>query len=446
MSESIESKKKKARLRFFRNDSGELVQFLGAFAYKFAWDVHTMSQAAEGYVLLDVKDRGDGVIHINEEFIKKDDYTFGNLCFLVSHECLHILNKHGVRRNRRDPKLWNVACDHCVDRDLSEIKAFAPYHGQYNVVEKLNQEQPKCTAEQAYTWLMKNTKRVSVQFNPQTGMLEVEDMSNGKKWTVNPQTGGADDEKLSPEERETLRQITEQCLTEARSLHQGMKMKGNSGGEFAEYLENLLKVEIPWQYLLEKAIKTNVQMVMEDLSWSSPNKFLRPLGITLPGAYLSESKDVIGTLAIGIDTSGSIDKETLKEFAGIIYESMRFFEKVLVIVHDVQIHQVKEFDKDNIAEFYEFVEKEGFKGRGGTSHSYLFEYMERKIWDDDEKRDELSMFISLTDGYSDIEGIWGNYKFLKNSPCVFLIDGDHELNFGTAKNIDVIHIKKDKDN
>jgi predicted metal-dependent peptidase len=38
--------------------------------------------------------------------------------FLVGHEVLHVVYDHMGRRGTRDPQLWNIADDYCVNADL----------------------------------------------------------------------------------------------------------------------------------------------------------------------------------------------------------------------------------------------------------------------------------------------------------------------------------------
>jgi predicted metal-dependent peptidase len=56
-------------------------------------------------------------IYYSEQFLERldpDEIIFG-----VLHELMHILLKHGLRRNGRDPELWNVACDHKINLTLA---------------------------------------------------------------------------------------------------------------------------------------------------------------------------------------------------------------------------------------------------------------------------------------------------------------------------------------
>jgi len=103
--------------------------------------------------------------------------------------------------------------------------------------------------------------------------------------------------------------------------------------------------------------------------------------LNLPGYSLIQETEGTGTLIITVDSSASISKRNLKQFSSIIENSMIHFQNIHLIVHDVTIHQRKIFDKDRISDFYNFISIEGYSGRGGTSHRYVFEEIQKKYWE-----------------------------------------------------------------
>jgi len=165
------------------------------------------------------------------------------------------------------------------------------------------------------------------------------------------------------------------------SLFENIKTQGNLPEYLTTYLDELLKVEIPWETLVEKSIKTNIIMKPDDRSWRSLNKFFMPHRLNLPGTSLTQELEGTGTLIVGCDSSASISHKDLKKFSGIIETSMIHFKTIHLIVHDTIIHQRKMFDKDTIHEFYRFISDEGYRGRGGTSHKYLFEEVQTEYWE-----------------------------------------------------------------
>ena len=56
--------------------------------------------------------------YYNSEFV--NNLPLKQLEFLLGHEVLHAVYDHMGRRGNRDPKLWNIADDYCVNWDLVE--------------------------------------------------------------------------------------------------------------------------------------------------------------------------------------------------------------------------------------------------------------------------------------------------------------------------------------
>jgi predicted metal-dependent peptidase len=56
------------------------------------------------------------------------------LNFLFGHEVLHCVYDHFGRRGDRDPKIWNIANDFCVNADLVEAQGWrVDYHSACTV-------------------------------------------------------------------------------------------------------------------------------------------------------------------------------------------------------------------------------------------------------------------------------------------------------------------------
>ena len=434
---NLAEKVKKARLKLYTKG----LLFFGIMAYKFTWKFEKPQvdfwEAMVKFNPNQLDQLESGSITYNQNLVENSDYTYENLAFVTCHELLHILNKHGNRKADRRHDVWNVACDHVVEVELKKMNnIFTPYKNKYNIVPELEKEMPGCTAERAYKWLMEHNSYPSrIQKNPQTGMIQVQDQHGNTMFEVQPMQGGSDSKGQTPQK---VKGMVDQFVSEARSIFTDMKNKGNVPSNMVEYLDKILKVEIPWEDLLEKAIKTSVIMKPDGRSWRSLNKYYLGIGMTLPGYDYVEENDGVGKLVIHLDRSGSINRDELKKFAYIIKKSMQYFKNVHVLVHDVDIHTERIFNKDDIGQFWYFIKNE-LKGGGGTSHSYVFKKTQ-EIWDED--LDSLSMVISLTDNYSDIEHIYKDYEWIKNNvPLVILTTTNNILNldekFGNIEQIEI---------
>lgn len=451
---SVLSKKiQNARIKLFKKSEG--LSFFGACSYMFDWSIHPMPGSyAEGYVLFDKESHKveDGTIHINEDLVIKNDYTHIHLAYIICHELLHILGKHGVRKGSREHHVWAAACDHVVERDLKQhANAVQPYDGAYHMFEELHNESKNCTVEYAYEWLQKQIQagKIKVVLVPGDGNGDMVEVTgpNGMKFMVSAQFGGVDNKQIKGDTLQAI-QTNEKIVSEARALHQTLKAKGDQSGSLTSLLDKILAVKIPWEVLLEKAIKTNVILKPDERSWKNPNKIWRPHGIILPGVTTSEDRDGTGIIIYCTDSSGSMSDKELKKCSSVTEQSFQFFKEVWLYVHDTSVHQKKIFDKDEKHMFYHFLKNEGYKGRGGTSHLDVFQKIQDEVWDNNGLRDDLSMVICLTDGYSDIEKVITNKKleWLKVTPVVFIISGSYNLDLSQYEKMTTLYIDGDRNN
>lgn len=437
----------KAKLKMFRQE----LLFFGLTSIKFLWNKHEFDESVEGYVCLDYKtdQTFDRMIHLNSKYLDNNDYTHINLAWLIIHEVLHVLHRHGSRGKNKKKEIWAVATDHVIERTIKSWmhdgkQILRPYKDNYNIVNDLHKALPRCSEEEAYDWLHKNKQFITIKIKGGG------DGSNGNGQEDNgpnvaqviDQHGNVLQESVIHEDKDTPAHNNEvdNIISEARATLQTLKDRGVGTSGMVSYLEKLLKIEIPWETILRKCIKTNVIYKPTDRAWYRPNKFLRPIGIYTPGESLEESKEGVGILVLHVDTSGSMSDKELKKALHVIMESLQYFEKIVAIIADYSIHDIKEFEKDDFTSFWAFVKK-GLKGRGGTSHKKVFEYCQDKIYDEDP--DMFSMFISFTDGYSDIDHQINNYPWCKRVPMIFLMTSDYNLD-NVKKNyskLEVINVK-----
>jgi predicted metal-dependent peptidase len=178
--------------------------------------------------------------------------------------------------------------------------------------------------------------------------------------------------------------------------------RGMEGGNLLQYIKELVKIEIPWNELLEIAIKSHTIPSIEERSWKNPMKRMRVHGITIPG----EGTDVTAsTMVVIIDTSGSVGDDDLAKFLSICTDSLIHFDRLVVIQHDSAITKTTIVDKENME--FGLDDVAHFAGRGGTSHTEVFVRLE-EMWQED---DEVGLVVMLTDFYSDVEENWRSGKF-----------------------------------
>lgn len=414
-----EDKLKKAKIKLFKSAEG--LKFFGILSQKFNYHIIEEDSSVEGYVQFkeDTKD-----IYLNKIYLEKNEYTHDNLIALIIHEILHILFKHnsGKRKENKVIYIWNLACDHVVEKELKKLN-LEPFGG-YRIIEEYEQINPNPRAEDVYEWLLNNSNSKETK----RGKNFIEYKIKTKKDNNEYKTIVLDKDDTIDEKEE------KRFLAEATSLKEILKDKGNIPGKLVELLDELLKVEIPWDELLDKSIKTKAPIDNSLRCWKKPSIYFIPHNIIIP-SELPEDEEQCETLYISIDTSASISKEELKKFADIVNQSINYYKKIELIIHDTNIKEVRLYNKNDNRKFIEDIKKLGFSGRGGTSHKEVFEYVNKKY---EEYPELFSLYVSLTDGYSDIEN---NMNLLKDIESIFLIKGSYNiLNKFKYDNITCINI------
>ena len=120
------------------------------------------------------------------------------------------------------------------------------------------------------------------------------------------------------------------------------------------FVDDLLTPKMNWRGLLWHYV---TQEFITDYTWASPNRRYVQHGIYLPGVVREGME-----LVVCVDTSGSVDRETLSEFYAEIKGILASYENTHahVIVCDADVTDVQDIDEFS-------VDRIQFKGGGGTS-------------------------------------------------------------------------------
>jgi len=407
-STNFNEKIRKAYLRLIKKD----IIFFGLQLYQFNLNIRNdMNEKIIGMVEFpynksDEKFLINNQISFNEYYIKKEvNFTYENVAYVLIHELLHILKKHMSRKGNRIHEIWSVACDHVIERELKENLPLKPFKGDYIIIDKLHKALPNCTEEEAYEWLKKETKTIKISLN--IDYIEIDEKNGDDKKKISS--------PLQNIPKEQIKEIEDDIRVQARILLEQIKSKGKMEGKLLEYINEILKVDVPWDVIVEKAIKNNIKLTSDNRSWRKLHNNYRVHGINIPG-YIDNAEKYPDELIITIDTSGSINKDDLQKFSDIIVQSMKYFTTIRTISHDIPVTDEQTFSKDNIYAFLNYISKTGFKGRGGTSHIKVFQ----RIEEINKKKSNISLVISLTDNYSDIEKILDKQEWLKTIKLIIL--------------------------
>lgn len=354
-------------------------------------------------------------IMVNPDFAS--NYTREDLIILVAHEMLHIVlrNTYGPIGSAEYPEIWNIAEDIVVNAMLDDhyLGNGSTAYGRKTINTSV------VTIHKSGIWPTNNSISVSnitinnisdktvadiyweivnqlppSKLSGACGYQSIDDHSklgkgrgdgDGEQDGEGGGSGSGEtaDNKQSVEDirREWQMRIMQSAMAEA-------KMHGTLPGCLGNLVSEITEAKIPWRDRLKNALMGSL---ITDTSFSRRNKRSCALGVPMPG-YVRDGLDVV----VHLDTSGSTASDLadfLSEIKGIC--SIVPGSNVTVIQCDSTIQSVDDISSD----FDEF-EAKGF---GGTSHRPVVDYI-------NEMDRTPKVFVSFTDGFSDIEYCYPDLK------------------------------------
>jgi predicted metal-dependent peptidase len=331
--------------------------------------------------------------------------------FVVGHEVFHCVYDHcgeGGRlfdfaEEKRDGKLWNIAADYkvnqaCVEAKIGNMPKSALYDRKYY----------KMYTEEIYSDLIKQKEEQGKDFSDTQTLDEHmfgdgEGQGAGKDGEYDP-TGRKAPIKISKEEAKAIKDQMKQAVLQAAQSAGA----GNLPGDIKRIIKEMTEPKMDWREHLNLSMQSALK---SDFTWMRQSRKSRSLGIYLPGMDNEYQVEA----AIGLDVSGSIDHQMLKDFMGEIYGIMQQFQdfRLRVWTFDTQVYaeSFKEFTPMNAEEIKEYE----IIGCGGTDFECNWAFMEENDITPDK-------FIMFTDGYP--FGSWGNPNYCDT---LFVIHGDKSI-------------------
>ena len=434
------------------------LKLFGFLFYKFAISLNNSAHlTALAFKTKNVYQNKDQLnISISKKFIDTLENA-NELVYIILHEMVHILNKHLSRGfNAAYQILFNIAADHVINSALDADIRSGALKGLKSPNSRViinSLEGQNLSVEEVYKYLADHATITTEKFtfdpngsdecqangeNDEDGSEEGENQGKGKpnknttieltKVHVKMDDGqeftyyqdfsadGQDVENAEQDIQDDARRILNSPIYETS------KNKGSGSSKMMELIQEAVKVEIPWTELLESVIKTNITEKSDNKSWSRVNKRMYPYNMILPYNDMEETYD---TLWIIVDTSGSISSYELKKVVHIVKTSMYHFKRVIKIDHDVQCYDKykKIYDSTTIDNLETDISIE-FTGRGGTSHKYVYDYIESIYEENSMDSAEMQvpgLILFITDFESDIQSIHHTYKWPKEIPYKYII-------------------------
>ena len=249
-------------------------------------------------------------IYYNQRYLS--ELSLSQVQFVLAHEALHCGLSHFARREHRDRKRWDVACDHAVNQLLAADNLEPPpaalfdesYAGMsaeeiYPCIEADDNEEPM---DQHLYDPQLNDNNTSSDNTPTDQLTTApEDASPGDSSEVDVRRNNRPP-PLSNTERDRLNTKWQQRLAGAA---QQAEQAGKLNKSIARMLQRLLQPSIPWRAMLSRFMSSAARI---DYNLTRPSQ--RREGDAILPSLHTRQIDV----AVAIDTSGSVKQEELDVF------------------------------------------------------------------------------------------------------------------------------------
>ena len=300
----------------------------------------------------------------NAKFV--DKLTSHETMGLVAHEVMHCVLQHMTRRQERHPTVWNIAGDLKINGHLLDSGFILPEGG---LVDK-EHEYDEDSTEAVYA------KLISEYTTPDGAMVDGIPLPT---WGLVEDAGKNDVENVSGAQLESDWQV---AVNQAAEL---AKAQGKLPGDIERIIGEVLQPLVDWRQVLWPFFTNTVR---DEYTWRKPHRAYIGEDEYLPSMY----NESCGTIAICVDTSGSVSKAELHQFWSEIVAVAKETQpsKIICIGCDTEVRNV--FEWEDLSALLE--EPPEFEGGGGTNFSPCFE----KI---DELGEDIEACVYLTDLGSD---------------------------------------------
>ena len=322
--------------------------------------------------------------------------------FLFGHEVLHCVYDHFGRRGDRDPMLFNIANDYCVNADLKKHRV-----GEFitSVPCLYDAKYQDMSSEEIYDILYENAEKIDISDLIDKMLdehLDGEGNGEGGK-DGDGKENGKGRPKLTPEERQQIRDEIKEAVLAAAAASDGA---GNLPAGVRRIIEDMTAPKMNWRELLRMQLESTIK---SDYTWMRSSRKGWHMDAILPGSKLDPMIDI----AVSIDASGSMGDRMLKDFLAEVAGIMEQFPnyRIHVLSFDTQVYNPQQFNSENLEDItgYEIM------GGGGTDFDCVFEYFKAN-------EIEPKRHIMFTDGYP--AGSWGDPLFCDT---VFIIHGSTSI-------------------
>ena len=318
------------------------------------------------------------------------------LAFLILHETMHKAYRHLVvweSLHKKNAMVANAACDYVINLQIAD---YDPNHEMTEMPVDADGEVMGLIDEKYRGMDSAQVFKLIYEENGGGG-------SGGKGFDDHDWDGA---KEATAEEKEKVAKEIESAL------RQGSILAGKMGGNVSRELQDLLTPKVDWKEALRDFVKTTTQG-KDQTTWKRLHKRYIGMDIIMPSSY----DEKVGSIVVGVDTSGSIGGEELAQFLGEVKSICDEVspEKIDLLYWDTSVAGHETYQGSELASL---VESTQAKGGGGTDPDCVPAYM---------KKEDLKpeCVIMLTDGYlSSDKAKWSEITM----PTMWCIKGNSRFN------------------
>ena len=319
--------------------------------------------------------------------------------FLFGHEVLHCVYDHFGRRGDRDPQLFNIANDYCVNADLKKHRV-----GEFitSVPCLYDPKYQDMSSEEIYDILYENAEKIDIGDLIDKMLdehLDGEGNGEGSGEDGDNAKNGKGRPKLSAEERQQIKDEIKEAVLAAASASDGA---GNLPAGVKRIIEDMTAPKMNWRELLRMQLESTIK---SDYTWMRSSRRGWHMDAILPGSKLDPMIDI----AVFLDASGSISTKMLKDFLAEVAGIMEQFPayRIHVVTFDTECYNPQQYDSENLEDISEYE----VNGGGGTDFDAIFRYLK-------DNEIEPKRLVIFTDMYPC--GSWGDENY---ADTVFVAHG-----------------------
>ena len=345
--------------------------------------------------------------------------------FVILHETLHKAFRHlYIWKSlwKRNAQLANMACDYVINlmlvtMDPSESCIAMPKK-EGKAIGLVDRRFEGMNSKQVFDILLKENPEMGKgkggSGSGEAGSGEAGSGEAGEGFDSHDWDGA---EELSEGEVKELEKEIDQALRQGQIARS--RMQGQGAGNMSRELGELLAPQLDWRELLREFVNSMCS-ARDASSWRRVNRRYLCMDTYMP----SMIGEKIGSIAVGIDTSGSIGPEVLNKFLSeikCIVDEVHP-EKIDLMYWDSEVAGHEVYDIGNMDGLVQSTKP---RGGGGTDPRCMMHKVK-------EENMKPQCIIMLTDG--EVGGGWGDEW---DAPMLWVIDNNWNKNLvsSTGKTI-----------